>query len=94
MAKKTFLQTRNSLKQQVAQVATVAHAAIAVATVAAIAAAVAEAKEEKVPAGTARTMQAHGGITLPAAVETGAEEDNCNLISKQIKDVTAEKDRI
>ena len=94
MAKKTFLQTRNSLKQQAAQVVTVVRAVKAVVTGVAIAAAVAEAKEEKVPAGTARTMQAHGGITLPAAVETGAEEDNCNLISKQIKDVTAEKDRI
>ena len=94
MEKKTFLQTRNSLKQQAAQVVTGVHAAKAVVTGVAIAAAVAEAKEEKVPAGTARTMQAHGGITLPAAVETGAEEDNCNLISKQIKDVTAEKDRI
>ena len=73
---------------------TVVRAAKAGVTGVAIAAAVAEAKEEKVPAGTARTMQAHGGITLPAAVETGAEEDNCNLISKQIKDVTAEKDRI
>jgi len=78
----------------VAQVVTVVRAVKAVVTGVAIVAAVAEAKEEKVPAGTARTMQAHGGITLPAAVETGAEEDNCNLISKQIKDVTAEKDRI
>jgi hypothetical protein len=94
MAKKTFLQTRNSLNQQVVQVVIVVRVAIAAVTVVATGVAAVEAKEEKAPAGTAKIMLAHGGITLPAAVETVAEEDNCNLISKQIKDVTAEKDRI
>jgi hypothetical protein len=95
LVKKTFPLTRSSRKLPADKAAvTVVLGAKAGVIAAVTVVAVAEVKEVILPAGTAKTMQDRGGITILAAVETGAAEDNCKLISKEIKDVTAEKDRI
>ena len=89
LAKKIFLRTRsrrNLLADQGVSVVRVAKAVANVVTVAAVAVV----KEEILPAVTAKTTP----DLVVAAVATGAAKDNCKLISKEIKDVTAEKDRI
>jgi hypothetical protein len=89
LVKKTFLPIRNR-KKRLVRVVTGDLAAKAGVTVVATVAAGAVVKEETLLAGTAKM----GLDPVVQAVATGAAKDNCKLISKEIKDVTAEKDRI